>query len=56
MPMASISPVLHALNCSQMVNCLLVELENDNFLDLVFGFWVFQKKKLFFPNENDELC
>jgi len=26
-----------------MVNWILVEIENDNFLDLVFGFWVFQK-------------
>ena len=35
-----------------MVNWILTELENDNFLDLVFGF--FKKKNciLFFPNEN----
>ena len=57
MLMASISPDLHALNCkncSQMVNWILVELENDIFL--VFGFWLlgFSKKKFFllFPNEN----
>jgi hypothetical protein len=50
MPMALMFTDLHALNCkncSQMVNWILVELEND----LVFGF--FQKKiVLFFPNEN----
>jgi hypothetical protein len=48
MPMVSISPDLLALNCkncSQMVNWILMEIENDNFLDLVFGFLVFQ----FFP-------
>jgi hypothetical protein len=40
--LASSSPDLHALNCkncSQMVNWILVGLENDNFLDLVFGFF-----------------
>ena len=57
MPMASICTDLHALNCkncSQMVNWILVELENDIFL--VFGFWLlgFSKKIFFllFPNEN----
>ena len=51
--MASIFPDLQALkckNCSQMVNLILVELENDNFLDLVFGF--FKKNFLFLPKEN----
>jgi len=50
MPMASIFPALQALNCkncSIMVNWILVEIKNDNFLDLVFGFWVFQKKIFF---------
>ena len=45
MPMASISPDLHALNfknCSNMVKWILVELENDNFSYWVFG--VFKKK------------
>ena len=54
MPMVSISPDLYALNCkkcSKMVNWILVELENDNFSNLVFGFWVFQNKCVF-PNEN----
>ena len=51
MPMASIFPALQALNCkncSIMVNWILVEIKNDNFLDLVFGFF---KKYcfLFFP-------
>ena len=36
-----------------MVNWILVELENDNYWSLVFGFLGFLKKMLvFFPNEN----
>ena len=56
--MASICTDLHALNCkncSQMVNWILVELENDFFWYLVFGYLVFQKKIFFllFPNKNN---